>query len=114
MAARILSWTRCSYKATQAGHTIMIGTLALPGGISADDAGISATYAVRLLNKSTVITNKKMASDPAWNCAAQLLGYRLNSVLGSWLNPVAGLAADTAQTMLVNVAFNGQTYSKPS
>ena len=101
------------YKATQAGQTITIGTLALPGGITPDDAGDSATYAVRLLNKSTIETNKKKASDPAWNLAAQLLGYRLNAVLGSWLNPVAIQASDIAQEMLVGVGFDGQTYTKP-
>lgn len=101
------------YKATQAGQTITIGTLPLPGGITPDNAGVSATYAVRLLNKSTVETNKKKASDPAWNLAAQLLGYRLNAVFGSWLNPVAYQAADIAQAMLVNVGFDGQSYTKP-
>jgi hypothetical protein len=105
---------RMLYEATQAGETIYIGTLALPGGSNPDDAGNSALWATRLLNKSTVNTNKKMASDPAWNLAAQLLCYRLNQRFDAWLNPVAGLAADIGQLMLENVNFNGQSYAKPS
>jgi hypothetical protein len=102
-------------KATTAGRTIMIGTRALPGCIpSANNAGTSTTYAVRLLNKSTVITNLKKASDPAWNMAAQLLGYRLNQELGAWPSGVADQAATIGQMMLVKVNFDGQTYTKPA
>ncbi len=100
------------YKATQAGQTIQIGTLPLPGGATPDDAGASALKATRLLNKSTVVTNKKKASDPCWNLAAQLMGYRLNQPFGAWMNPTADLAASTSQTMLVNVKFNGESYTK--
>jgi len=34
--------------------------------------------AVRLLNKSTIDNGKKMASDPAFNLAAQLVAAQLN------------------------------------
>jgi len=106
---------RMLYKATQAGETISIGLLALPGGSTPDNAGIYATYAVRLLNKSTIDTNKKMASDPLFNLAAQLLGYRLNQPFGAWPNTVAATAADYAQEMLKQLQFNGtKTHSKPS
>ena len=106
---------RMLYKATQAGQTITIGLLPLPGGSTPDNAGTSATYAVRLLNKSTINTNKKMASDPLFNLAAQLLGYRLNQPFGAWPNTVAATAADYAQQMLVQLNFNGTaTHLKPS
>ena len=39
--------------------------------------------AVSLLNKSTIDTGKKMASDPAFNLAAQLLAAKLNVVAGA-------------------------------
>jgi uncharacterized repeat protein (TIGR01451 family) len=96
-------------KATQAGQTITIGTLALPGcSPSADDAGTFSTYAVRLLNKSTIDTNKKQSSDPCFNVAAQLLAYRLNQPFGAWPNSVAASAADYAQQMLVQLGFGGK------
>jgi hypothetical protein len=103
-------------KATTAGETIKIGLLALPGcNPTADNAGTSSTNAVRLLNKSTINTNKKMASDPLFNLAAQLVSYRLNQPFGAWQNPVAANAADTAQLMLVALKFDGTaTHTKPS
>jgi uncharacterized repeat protein (TIGR01451 family) len=105
---------RMLYKATQADQTIQIGTLLLPGGSTPDNAGTSATYAVRLLNKSNINTNKKMASDPCFNLAAQLLGYRLNQPFGGWNNSVAAAAADYAQAMLFAEHFNGITHDKLS
>lgn len=104
---------RMLFKATPKGPTIQIGTLLLPGGSTADNAGTSALRATRLLNKSTVLTNKKKASDPAWNLAAQLVAYRLNQPFGAWMNPTADLAASIAQKMLVNVGFNGEKYTAP-
>jgi hypothetical protein len=105
---------RMLYKATQAGQTIKIGTLLLPGGSTPDNAGTSATYAVRLLNKSTINNNKKMASDPCFNLAAQLVAYRLNQPFGAWQNSVAAAAADYAQAMLLAENFNGITHDKLS
>ena len=102
------------YKATTAGQTIQIGTLLLPGGSTANNAGTSATYAVRLLNKSTINNNKKMASDPCFNLAAQLMAYRLNQPFGGWPNTVAATAADYAQAMLLAESFNGITHVKLS
>jgi hypothetical protein len=102
------------YDLTQSGHTLQIGTLLLPGGTTPDNAGISATNAVRLLNKSTITTGKKMASDPCFNLAAQLVAYRLNQPFGAWPNSIAAAAADYAQAMLLAEGFNGITHSKLS
>ncbi len=103
-------------KATLAGQTIMIGKLALTGcNPSVNDAGISSTNAVRLLNKSTIGTNKKMANNPLFNFAAQLVAYRLNQPFGGWPDSVAAAAADYGQTMLVQLNFNGTaTHGTPT
>ena len=45
--------------------------------------------AVRLLDKSTVHTGKKMASDPAFGLAAQYLAAKLNLVAGAGSCPAA-------------------------
>lgn len=102
------------YKADQLGTPITIGTLVLYGGSTPDDAGIYSTYAIRLLNKSTIDTNKKKASDPCFNLAAQLLAYRLNQALGAWPNDYAQLAAYYAQQMLMQLKFNGKSCSNPT
>ena len=56
--------------------------------------------------------NKKMASDPCFNLAAQLMGYRLNQPFGAWPNNVAAAAADYAQAMLFAENFNGCTHDQ--
>jgi hypothetical protein len=63
--------------------------------------------AVAILDKSTVNTNKKMASDPAYNLAAQLLAYRLNIQAGAGTCANAISAASAAQTLLAKYHFNG-------
>jgi hypothetical protein len=100
------------YELTQSGNTLQIGTLLLPGGSTPDNAGTSATYAVKLLNKSTITGSKKMASDPCFNLAAQLVAYRLNQPNGAWPSTVAAQAADLAQQMLLAEGFNGNTHAR--
>jgi hypothetical protein len=102
------------YKLTQSGYTLQIGTLMLPGGSTPDDAGLSADYAVRLLNKSRIDNGRKMASDPCFNLAAQLVAYRLNQPFGAWPDSVAAAAADYAQAMLLAEKFDGKTHDRLS
>jgi len=64
--------------------------------------------AVRLLNKSTVDkAAKKMASDPAYNLAAQLMAVELNLQGGA--GACGGLLTyrQMSQTLLAKYAFNG-------
>lgn len=66
--------------------------------------------AVRLLNKSTVTTNRKMASDPAFNLAAQLMAVELNIKAGAGTCGALLTARSAAQTLLANKDFNGVTH----
>jgi hypothetical protein len=70
--------------------------------------------AVRLLDKSTIDTGKKMSSDPAFNLAAQLLAADLNVKAGALSCPSAISAINDAQTLLTAVHFNGITHDKLS
>jgi hypothetical protein len=85
---------------------ITIGTLILHAG--------DCLKAIRLLNKSTIDTAKKMASDPAFNLAAQLLAAELNVVAGAGTCPAAVSAINGAQTLLAAIHFNGITHDKLS
>ena len=70
--------------------------------------------AVRLLDKSTIDTGKKMASDPAFGLAAQLLAAKLNIVAGAGSCPAAVTAINDAQALLAATHFNGITHDKLS
>ena len=70
--------------------------------------------AVRMLDKSTVDSGKKSASDPAFNLAAQLLAAKLNLIAGAGACPAAVSAINTAQTLLAAVHFNGASHDKLS
>jgi hypothetical protein len=62
---------------------------------------------VAILNKSDVVTGKKMASDPAYNLAAQLLATELNFQSGAGKCPAAVTAEQQAQALLSKYNFNG-------
>jgi hypothetical protein len=85
---------------------IVIGTLVLHAG--------DCLKAVRLLDKSTVDAGKKMASDPAFGLAAQLLAAKLNIVAGAGSCPAAVSAINNGQTLLAAIHFNGITHDKLS
>jgi len=70
--------------------------------------------AVRLLNKSTIDNGKKMASDPAFNLAAQLVAAQLNYTAGAGKTPVATTAINQAVLLLGKYNFNGITHDKIS
>jgi hypothetical protein len=63
--------------------------------------------AVAVLNKSDYTSGKKMASDPAYNLAAQLLAYDLNIQGGAGTCGSAITAAQQAQTLLATYNFSG-------
>jgi len=65
---------------------------------------------VRLLNKSTVNTGTKKASDPAFNLAAQLLAAQLNKQAGAEVCMDAADAISAAQAQLDALNFNGITH----
>jgi beta-propeller repeat-containing protein len=85
---------------------ITIGTLTLHSG--------DCLKAIRLLNKSTIDTGNKMASDPAFNLAAQLLAAKLNVVAGAGTCPAAVNAINNGQALLAATHFNGSTHDKLS
>ena len=86
--------------AGQTTHGVYIGDLYV-------DTCLEAT---RILNKSTVNTGAKKASDPAFNLAAQLLAAKLNLQAGAGVCPAALLAINNAQTRLDTLNFNGVTH----
>jgi hypothetical protein len=88
---------------------ITIGTLFLrpgTGNLSPD-----CSKAVNILNKSTATGGKKMASDPLFNMAAQLLAADLNVAAGAGTCPAATTAINSAQALLVKYSWNGDTYT---
>jgi hypothetical protein len=56
-----------------------------------------------------------MASDPAFNFAAQYLAFRLNIAAGARSSCApANTASATGQTILLAIAFDGQTHTRIS
>jgi hypothetical protein len=82
---------------TAAGGSILIGDLAVN----------TCQIAVAILNKSDIKTGKKMASDPGFNLAAQLLAARLNIVAGAGSCTDANTAIANGQALLDLVNFTG-------
>jgi hypothetical protein len=66
--------------------------------------------AVSLLNKSTISTGKKSASDPAFNLASQLLAAQLNYAAGAGRTPAATRAINQAVLLLGKYQFDGNTH----
>jgi hypothetical protein len=109
------NWTSCaSSNGNQA--PVLDQTLAAAGGhilIGLLDVD-TCVEAVRILNKSTVGTGKKMSSDPAFGLAAQLLAAKLNVAAGAGVCPLAITAINDAQALLAAIAFNGNTHGAMS
>ena len=110
------NWASCSggkqkpvLDQTLAGFPIAAGKT-LPGVYIGDLYVDTCLEAVRILNKSTVNTGAKKASDPAFNLAAQLLAAKLNLQAGAGVCPAAVMAIDKAQLKLANLDFNGITH----
>jgi hypothetical protein len=91
---------------------------AMPPGIQVDskyllgnpanpDVAPDCLKAVRLLDKSTVDTDKKMASDPLYNMAAQLVAAELNYAAGAAKCPAITTAIASANALLTKYGFTG-------
>ena len=91
---------------------VRIGDLVLHGSTSRPNVSPDCLKAVRILNKSRIDNGKKMASDPAFNLAAQLLAAKLNLVAGAGVCPAAVSAINDAQTLLDVVNFDGVRHDK--
>ena len=62
---------------------VPLSYLILSNDLNTNKSAVDCLKAVRILDKSNIATGKKMASDPAFNLAAQLLAYKLNLLLGA-------------------------------
>lgn len=95
-----------------AAGSISIGLLTLNGGTA--NQSPDCLKAVRLLSKSDVSTGAKMASDPAYNLAAQLLAAKLNVVAGAGTCGAATTAIADADALLTAIGFDGTGAYKSS
>ena len=85
--------------------------LVLHGSTGTPNKAPDCLKAVRLLDKSRIDTGKKMASDPAFNLAAQLLAAELNYTAGAGKTPTATNAINQAVLLLGKYQFNGKTHT---
>lgn len=120
------NWASCAASSGKKAHIldqtmalaepggILIGVLTLHGSTSTPNTAPDCLAAVRLLNKSTITSGTKKASDAAFNNVAQLLAYRLNILGGAGDNTVANAAASESQAILAIVGFNGDTHGQLS
>lgn len=83
----------------QTTHGFYVGTLYVD----------TCAEAVALLNKTT-LAGTKMASDPAFNFAAQFVAYKLNIQAGAYSSTTAAAAAANGQAILSAISFNGMTH----
>jgi hypothetical protein len=84
--------------------------LQLKGSTSTPNVAPGCTAAVNLLNKSTTTSGTKMASDPAFNLAAQLVAAELNYAAGAGKTPAATTAINQSVLLLGKYQFNGNGY----
>jgi hypothetical protein len=85
----------------------LIGDLQLAGAAAPGGDSPDCLKAVRILDKSDILTGKKMASDPAYNLAAQLLAAKMNITSGAEFCPAATTAIADAQALLDLINFTG-------
>jgi hypothetical protein len=88
--------------------------LTLHGSVTTKDVAPDCRKAVNLLNKTTIDGKKKMASDPAFNLAAQLTAAELNYVAGAGKKPAVTTAIQQAVLLLGKYHFDGLTHTKIS
>jgi hypothetical protein len=81
--------------------------LVLHGSTTKPNSAPDCLKAVRLLNKSSIDKGKKLASDPAFNLAAQLLAAELNYTAGAGKTPTATSAINQAVLLLGKYKFDG-------
>jgi len=85
--------------------------LVLKGSASMPNSAPDCAKAVNLLNKTTIDGKTKMASDPLFNMAAQLVGAQLNYFAGAGKNGPTTQNITSAVLLLGKYGFNGNTYS---
>jgi hypothetical protein len=95
--------------AANAGHPVTLGQLVLNPTVLGTST--ACKYAVNILSKTTIDGKKKMASDPLFNMAAQLLAADLNVAAGAGVCSSAVTAINAAHALLTKYHFNGLTYS---
>jgi uncharacterized repeat protein (TIGR01451 family) len=90
---------------------IAIGSLVLHDGDQNPSVASDCVPAVRLLTKQNINTGQNMATDLAFNLAAQLLATKLNVQAGAGVCGAAVNAVNAAQTLLAAISFNGVTHA---
>jgi hypothetical protein len=83
------------------------GSALYPIGDITGTPPLTCQQAVNLLGKSDMNSGKKLASDPAYNLAAQFIAARLNYAAGAGQCPAATTAIASAQTLLDDINFTG-------
>ncbi|MBI2689358.1 MAG: hypothetical protein HYX27_23885 [Acidobacteria bacterium] len=107
------NWSSCDGKGKQAPSLDInlpqtVGDLTLAGGTpTGTSPAAGCDDAVDILNKSDINSGKKMASDPAYNLAAQLLAAKLNVTGGAGVCANSTLAIASGQALLDQINFNG-------
>jgi len=89
---------------------IAIGSLFLHDVYQDPAVASDCVQAVRLLSKQKIGTGQNMASDPAFNLAAQLLAAKLNVLAGAGVCGAAGDAINAGQALLAAISFTGVTH----
>lgn len=88
--------------------------LVLHGSTATPNSATDCLKAVRLLNKSTIDKGTKMASDPVFDLAAQLLAAELNYAAGAGKTPTATSAINQAVVLLGKYKFDGKSHTSIS
>ena len=109
------NWASCSASGGRQKPVLdqVLATFPIAGGQTTHGVFIGSLYvdtcqeAVSLLNKSAINNGKKMASDPAYNLAAQLMATELNFQAGAGKCPAVVTAEAQAQALLAAAGFNG-------
>ena len=102
----VVSAERGSYPTFSAAYYLV-----LHGSTLTTNAAPDCLKAVRILDKSTTNTAKKMASDPAFNLAAQLLAAELNYAAGAGKKLAVTTAMTQAVLLLGKYKFTGTGYT---
>jgi hypothetical protein len=85
--------------------------LVVHGSPASPNSAPDCAKAVRLLDKSRIDNGKKMASDPAFNLAAQLMAAQLNYTAGAGRTTAATSAINLAVRLLGQHEFNGVSHT---
>jgi hypothetical protein len=103
------NWNSCSKSNGKQTDQLGAALAAAGGSFTLGDLVVdTCEEAVAILNKSTVGANsKKMASDPAYNMAAQLMAALLNKAAGAEVCQDAQDAIDDALALLDAINFTG-------